>query len=421
MINATAKIVSPVMSIDFHPNNLSSSQLPPFFIVDVKWGDSMSTLVVSLIASSVSANPLAFVGGAINLSITALCMPGQFVNMKHLNASSNQSLLIEFLSSSNRSSLCASCPSGTVSVQEDTYCIRCPSGTHAASDNALCVTCSNNTWASSGTQGACFQCPAEYAASHARDRCITLTFSIPPPAFFTSSTPFQLPSVIATDNFNQSMLMNGSVTVSLTCSLAKCSALRKGGIFQRTEAIKNGVASVTLNVIADDSDTIIGIGYEWTLESSNGNGVAPPNSVPLGIYVVYPAVAMMLGPLPSVVSVIPSFVSFVGGTTVTVTSSVWAILSRMQGIAANRTATCKFVLLSSSRVAAVDETFSVEALQTIGSAIDIRTCIAPQAPPFRIWNMSITLADGRSSSNAVQIEAVCPNNCLLYTSPSPRD
>ena len=31
------------------------------------------------------------------------------------------------------------------------------------------MTCSNNTWASSGTQGACFPCPAEYAASHARD------------------------------------------------------------------------------------------------------------------------------------------------------------------------------------------------------------------------------------------------------------
>ena len=224
------------MKIDFQPNNLTSSQLPPFFIVDVRWGNSTSAIVVSLVASSVGNNTLAFIGGAINISITALCTPGQFVNLKHLNATSSQSSMLEFLSSSNRSAMCGSCPNGTVSFQEVTECIKCPSGTYATSDNAMCLACSNNTWAGSGTQGACFQCPLQYMASYAHDRCITLTFSVPPPVFLTSFSPFQLPFVIVMDNFNQTMMMNGSVTVFLTCSLAKCTAIRKGDFFQRSEA-----------------------------------------------------------------------------------------------------------------------------------------------------------------------------------------
>jgi hypothetical protein len=411
-ISANSKIVAPSVNVSFNPNSVSFPLLP-FAIVDAKWHTSDTTIVVSLIASSIGINPLVFVGDSININVTALCAPGHYVNLKHLSVSSNNNVILDFLSISNRSELCTKCPNGTASAQEETKCPICPSGSFANFNNTMCMSCSENTWSQLGTQGSCSPCSYGYSVSYAKDRCITLTFSLPPPVVLTSFIPFQLPSVFAVDNFNRSMTMNGSILVSLLCSVAKCSAVRKGAIFQTTGMFKDGVVKFDLSAIADDSDSVIGVGYEWALSStSTRSGNFGLNVLPLGIHTVNSTTAIILGPLPSIASIVPRFVSFSGNTIVTVISSVWEILDRMQVLIPNRTATCSFRLMSITREY-VEEAYSVDASHAFSSSIFAKTCIVPQAPPFRFWNVSITLADGRISSNSLLLETCCPNNYFV--------
>jgi hypothetical protein len=56
---------------------------------------------------------------------------------------------------------------------------------------------------------------------------------------------------------------------------------------------------------------------------------------------------------------------------------------------------------------------AIEVVSLSGSDNSLRTCLVPPAPPLGVWTVKIVLADGRSSSNAVYVQTVCPNNYFL--------
>jgi len=390
-----------------------SSQLPPLYATDIKWGNATNGTTISLVASGSGTNPIPFTGNPIDLNIFAVCAPGQFVNLGSLNMSSDASLLFEYLSSTNAASLCVDCANGTIAVQESTQCSNCPSGTYATANRTQCLGCAGNSWAFPRTHGACIPCAPGYVAANARDKCITLKFSIPPPSVLTSL--FQLPSIVAVDNFNFTHSFNGSVDVSLSCSSENCSAIQKGDTAFAKMAFMNAVASFlpqTFPYIIDDYDSVIGRGYSWVISSSNINTMLVTNVIPLGIRVVYPEAVSVLGPLPSIVSINPLVVPFTGNTVVSITSRVWTVEKGMR----LRTATCRLSLMDSVQtVFSAATTLSVEALPLLGSDGSTRTCnlTLPQTSPFRFWNVSIVLEDGRSSDTMINLTTVCPNNYFI--------
>jgi hypothetical protein len=186
-------------------------------------------------------------------------------------------------------------------------------------------------------------------------------------------------------------------------------------LFQAAGAFNNGSVAFMQQIIFDDSDSAIGTGYSWTFVSSSMLEALLPNAVILAISAAHAGPTAMLGPSPVILSATPLRVPFNGNVTITVTSSVWNILSRMQTLAVNRTATCQFALWGSDRAGPLVNTtvITTGAVVTPGIGDNSRICLAPEAPPFCVWNVTIILADSRSSSNIVQIGTVCPNNYFI--------
>jgi hypothetical protein len=207
-----------------------------------------------------------------------------------------------------------------------------------------------------------------------------------------------MPRVIALDNFNRSISLNGSVSLTLSCILLECSATRKGTMIQTTAFFKNGYVSFDNQVVYDDSDSAIGSGYSWVISSAALLESYALNPANLGIDALQSERTSMLGPLPVVEGVHPLFVSFLGNTTITVTSSVWNVLSRMSGLARHRSAMCSFALWNTDEGTNMTN-YSVEAQTVLGGNLNSRICVVPEAPPLLVWNVSVVLTDGRISSN----------------------
>ncbi len=168
---SNAKISSPPqIQVFSNSSNISASRLSSVFIADVQFLNS-STATVVLAASGAGSNPLTFIGDAIPVNVTALCAPGQFVDLGPHAV--NSTSLHTYLSAANGSNLCMKCKSGTVSTQETpAQCFECSSGTFSNSQNTRCTPCSSNTWAPARTQDSCFSCESDYVASSSHDRCI---------------------------------------------------------------------------------------------------------------------------------------------------------------------------------------------------------------------------------------------------------
>ncbi len=352
------------------------------------------------------------------LNISALCSPGEYVNLglRDINSSS----LGEYLLNTNRSQLCTRCSPGSVSFREThTRCSNCSSGTYASADNTRCVSCTGNTWSLAGSQDSCLPCPLGYVAVSSHDRCITLTFSSPPPSLLTTVTPFALPSIIALDNFNVLVSeRNGTAVVSLLCLPSNCTALKNETLLpDYSLSLIHGVSPPTTHVldVKWGSDDYIGGGFAWSIASQWRSGDSEPNIVPLGIRAVYDASVAHLGPLPSIVSITTSLgilngtamASYAGDTVVSIKLSQWSLLPRMQSFAINGTsARCRFSLTSD--VAAV-----LEVVSTAGDDPTVRKCVTPQAQPMRVWAVTAILADSRVSATSADIRVVCPNSTYL--------
>jgi hypothetical protein len=425
-VDSAAKFIAPsVFNIAYQTDNVTSSLLPPFFIADVQWNATSNIKAISVIAVGVGTAPLVFTGSAINVIVSPVCLPGQFVNLGSLDFLHNESLIFDYVITNN-SSLCIGCPLGTASNQELMRCLTCTAGTFAEDNNTVCLPCVGNTWSNAGTQSACLPCLPGFVAATAHDKCISLVFSAPPPVTLTSLTPFDLPPVIAVDNFNRPVRVNGVVSLSLSCVLSDCSAVRKGTMLQATGSFRNGSVLFDRQVTFDESDSAIGSGYSWVLESSSLSEVLPLNSVTLSVSTLQSNTTSLLGPLPLVRDVAPLIVPFSGNVSISITSTVWNVLSRMKPLVLDRTAACRFALWERDRDRPMLNVtiYTGEARPSPGGIENTRICVVPEAPPLSVWNVSVILADGRSSSNSIQIDVVCPHSYYLQNKscmPCPSD
>jgi len=133
-------------------------------------------------------------------------------------------------------------------------------------------------------------------------------------------------------------------------------------------------------VVYDDSDSAIGSGYSWVISSAallESHALNPANLV---INALQSERTSILGPLPVVEGVTPLFVSFLGNTTITVTSSIWNVLSRMSGLARHRSAMCSFALWNTDQGTNMTN-YSVEAQTVPGGNLNSRICV-PRSAPF---------------------------------------
>jgi hypothetical protein len=414
---SNAKILAPSqIEVFSNSSNFSSSRLSSVIIADVHFFNATSTAIF-LVASGTGTNPLTFIGEAISLNVSALCLPGQFVDFgPH---SENSSGLFDYFSAANVTNLCTKCLSGTVSAQESPIsCTECPIGTFSNSENTYCKSCMGNTWAPKKTQSSCFPCSSGYLASKSHDRCFTLKFRDAPPLFLVSSIPNVLPAIIVIDNFNQTAQnAAGPILASLVCMPPACSAPSHGIIVQSVVFVQNGSSVPKSQVVLDDSDDAIGGGYLWNFTSIGTDDISSNLTLPVGISVLHPESITLLGPQPSIFVVEPTLSSFAGDTVVTLQASAWTLLNRMQSLLSSNnsdlSARCQF-LFSASKTSPLNFSAGVvEVVSVTGTDSSRRTCMVPSSSPLGIWAVKIVLADGRSSKNFVQIGSVCPNSFFL--------
>ena len=112
---SNAKISAPPqIQVVSNSSNISASRLSSVVIVDVLFFNSSTATVVLAAAGGAGSNPLTFIGDAIPVNVTALCAPGQFVDLGPHAV--NSTGLYSFLSAANNSSICLKCKSGTFST-----------------------------------------------------------------------------------------------------------------------------------------------------------------------------------------------------------------------------------------------------------------------------------------------------------------
>jgi hypothetical protein len=179
------------------------------------WDAASSAANVTLAVRSVN-HPM--VGAGVQLTMSPSCASGFVVNISV--AGPRLQLPFSFFPNVNRTQLCKSCSSGTVSDMADAHvCFTCPAGTAAAANQSICVSCFGNSWAPPGTQGSCIDCPVNFKATRDFDDCVSLEFSGFVPRSIVARVPFVLPCINVVNLRGHVVnASNGSVSIILGCT-----------------------------------------------------------------------------------------------------------------------------------------------------------------------------------------------------------
>ena len=361
------------------------------------WDPASGAANVTLTARSVT-HVLDSMG--VQLTISPSCAPGFVVNIAV--AGPRLQLLFAFFPVTNRSQLCKLCSAGTVSnLSDSNACQTCPAGTAAAVNHSICVSCFGNSWAPAGTQGSCINCSANFKTASKFDDCFSLVFSGDVPRSVVAQVPFELPCISIVNTRGEIMnTSHGNVSISLKCTFPVCTAASESVLFQDRIALSDGSACSGSKVFDVPSGAFVsmnvGEGFQWTLELSGSFDVGI--SV---LQVISPNRSRFLGLRPAIIRVLPSRVSFLGSSVLSVTSS-WPILPSIKLPANNRSEYCIFTIaLSQNSVRHVSP-----ALQSGDN--QVRLCIAPAGPAFRFFELHVQLADERISVQPALIGLFCP-------------
>ncbi len=394
-------------------SNPNSSLVPNFYI---RIDEISSNGVLAFVSANSSSLP--FIGRPLSLSVFPGCSSGFFINVSKSDTNRFEQLQSMLSLMRQRSwPLCIQCAPGTFSRADHIgLCPACPAGTYSSLNHTSCETCTGNTWSPSGLQGACFACDANFSATAEHDNCITLDFAHAPPLEIASSVPFLISPILVRSSVSVPVgFRNGQAKVSVECQPPACKTDFSGAfvLFSTDISIFNSSSPQLPQSIIENSPSKTGSGFSWMLYVFNSSGSSIPTmTVKLGMRTSF------LGALPSISSVKPSRISFLGGTVVSV-ECVWGAPTNYI-LPPNRTASCIFWFLPSSN----SSSSSIIRVSVPAIGDDrVKVCVAPAVPAFMFANLSVVLQDSRPSGNIVAIESICPHSYFVDgtgCSPCPR-